>query len=112
MSVYMNFVMNVRPRAETGAAHVGDNLPALDSLPRRNNDLRGVTVPRHDSVSVIYIDHVAVTAGVPTRILNNAVSRRDNRRAEIVCNVHARMKITSAPTQTIRRSNHARCRPN
>ena len=39
VAVYVNFVMDVRSRAEARGAHVGDKLPALDLLTDTDDDL-------------------------------------------------------------------------
>ena len=111
MPVNVNFVVDVWTCAKARRTHISDKLPALDVLPSANDNLRGVTVARHDTVAVINVNHVTITARIPTRVIDNTVSRRDNRSAHIVSNIHAGMKICAAPTQAIRRSYNARSRP-
>ena len=101
LTVDVNFVVDVRTCAETRAAHVSDKLSAFDLLPRADDDLGGVPVARHDSVAVVNVDHVAVAARIPARVFDNTVGSCNNRRAHIVCNIHAGMKICAAATQTV-----------
>ena len=62
LTIDMNFIMDVRTCAKACAAHVGDNLSALDTLTCRHDDLRGVTVARHNSIAVIDVNHISIAA--------------------------------------------------
>ena len=61
-AVDTDFVMAMRAGRVAGAAHVGDDLAAADVLAWHDDDLHGVAVARHDAVSVVDVDHVAVAA--------------------------------------------------
>ena len=70
-----------------------------------------VSVTRHDTISMIDVDLVAIAAGIPAGVCHHAVGCRYDRRAEVVGDVNARVEVRTIPTQTKGRTDLAARRP-
>ena len=70
-----------------------------------------MAVARRDTVAVVNVDHVAVTARIPAGRGDRAVSRRDDWRAHVVGDIDARMEVRTVPAQAVRRTDLAASRP-
>ena len=70
-----------------------------------------MSIARHDTISMIDVNLVAVAACIPAGLRHHAIGCRYDRCAKIVGNVNSWMKIRTIPTQTERRTDFTACRP-
>ena len=106
-----DFIMHMRARRESRAAHIGDDLTAPHLLSCVHDDGLRMAVARHDTIPMIDVDLIAVASCVPAGVCHHSVGCRYDGRAEVVGNVDARVEVRTIPAQAEGRTDLAACRP-
>jgi hypothetical protein len=91
-------VMEVRASRPAGRADKSHKLSTLKRSTNLNLDLREVTEAADQPVSVVYLDHVAVTA-LPAGFGHDTTGRRHDKVAPLAIYIHARVKLIIASTE-------------
>lgn len=86
------FVMEMRAGRASGRADVTDNLSAINLIADLSIYFRKMSVTRRQTVAVVDLDHVSVTA-LPAGFRNDAVCRSDDRIAALAVDVQTAVKL-------------------
>src|SRR5688572_3251895 len=92
--------MKMRPGRASGRTYSGHHLAPRDRIADIDVDLRKMSVPRFQSVSMIDFDHVSISA-FPAGLGHYAVRRSDHFVTAFAVNIHPGMKLIGPSTEGI-----------